>query len=249
VADEIFVAMNTERLPWADSGSERPGTQVKVLRRYDEDDYALDCVVRYPPGHVEARRTDATEEMVMVVEGQVLVDDKNLGPGDYIYAPRGAARGPFEYPEGAVLYISSRGGPDSALPGDAGGELLVLRTDDIPWIDAKELIELPPGLEVKVLRHDPADDNARDLLVHFPPGYVEPRHMHPGSHNNVILQGRMLIDGKTLDHGDYVYGPGGVWHGRFEYPDGIFLCAFHRGDPRHIYEGKEQFYPAPTVSS
>jgi uncharacterized RmlC-like cupin family protein len=51
-------------------------------------------------------------------------------------------------------------------------------------------------------------------------------------------------DGKTLGPGDYVYGPGGVWHGPFEYPDGILLCAFHRGDPSHFYEGKEKFYGA-----
>jgi quercetin dioxygenase-like cupin family protein len=121
----------------------------------------------------------------------------------------------------------------------ASKEFLAINVAEMPWLDAEELIQLPPGLEMKVLRYDPDDDHARDLLVRFPPGYVEPRHTHPGEHNNIILEGRMLVDGKTLGPGDYVFGPRNVPHGPFEYPDGITLCAFHRGEPAHEYEGKK----------
>jgi quercetin dioxygenase-like cupin family protein len=262
VAKEEFIAKNTADLPWVDAGDIPglpPGREVKILRRYDEDDYSLDMLVRIPPGEVEPRHAHDAEHMLMVVEGRVVIDGKTLGPGDYIYSPRNVPHGPVEYPDGCLLYTSHRGklaryNDDANEAGAAvrphstsGGATATtgptaLTVCDIAWMDAKQLIELPPGLEVKVLRHDVADDNARDLLVHFPPGYTEPRHMHWGSHNNVILEGRMLIDGKTLNHGDYVYGPGGVWHGPFHYPDGITLCAFHRGDPRHFYEGKEHVY-------
>lgn len=281
MAEERFVAMNTADIPWIDAGDIQelpPGQEVKILRRFDEDDYSLDTLVRFPPGYVEPRHTHEGEHMVLIVEGRMIVDGKTLGPGDYVYGPRNTPHGPMEYPDGIVLYASHRGSPVHEYEGKAEARakserrrgpvrssldsrstvptnsavaagarktttgFMALTTCDIAWMDAKQLIELPPGLEIKVLRHDPDDDDARDLLVRFPPGYVEPRHMHPGSHNNIILEGRMLIDGKTLGRGDYVYGPGGVWHGPFAYPDGILLCAFHRGSPVHTYEGKEKFY-------
>jgi quercetin dioxygenase-like cupin family protein len=118
---------------------------------------------------------------------------------------------------------------------------IALNSGDLEWVSGAEIQELPPpGPEVKILRHFPGDDNALDLLVRFPPGYVEPRHTHSGEHMVFILQGRMLVDGKTLGPGDYVYGPRDEPHGPFEYPDGILLYASHRGDTAHEYEGKDQ---------
>jgi quercetin dioxygenase-like cupin family protein len=116
---------------------------------------------------------------------------------------------------------------------------LAVYSEQVEWVDGAEIQELPPpGPDVKVLRHYPADDNALDILVRFPPGYVEPRHTHDGEHQCFILEGRMLVDGKTLGPGDYVYGPRNEPHGPFEYPDGILLYASHRGDTAHEYEGK-----------
>jgi quercetin dioxygenase-like cupin family protein len=113
---------------------------------------------------------------------------------------------------------------------------------DIPWIDAYEIAELPSGCEVKVLRQD-IEANERDLLVRFPPGYVEPAHTHAGEHHNIILEGRMLVDGKTLGPGDFMYGPSHVEHGPLEYPDGIVLFASCRGDLVHDYAGKQRREP------
>jgi quercetin dioxygenase-like cupin family protein len=116
-------------------------------------------------------------------------------------------------------------------------EFIACNTDTLPWIDAADYQELPPGQQVKILRHDP-EDGAWDTLVRFPPGYVEPRHTHAGEHMVLILEGRMIVDGKTLGPGDYVYGPPNEPHGPMEYPDGIVLYAAHRGDVAHEYEGK-----------
>jgi quercetin dioxygenase-like cupin family protein len=253
-----FIALKTEPLEWEDGGSIQelpPGPQVKILRSEPKDDSALDILVRFPPGYVEPRHTHPGEHSVLILEGTMIVDGKRLGPGDYVFGPRGIPHGPFEYPDGITLYAAHRGNAAHFYEGKTTGErqqevadqgllphhdstFLAVITDDVPWIDARELIQLPPGLKIKILRHHPEDDEARDLLVKFPPGYIEPRHTHPGEHNNVILSGRMLIDGKELFKGDYVFGPGGVPHGPFGYPDGIVLCAFHRGDPAHEYEGK-----------
>lgn len=116
---------------------------------------------------------------------------------------------------------------------------IALYSSEVEWADGAEIQELPPpGPDVKVLRHFPEDDNALDILVRFPAGYVEPRHTHNGEHMCFILEGRMRVDGKTLGPGDYVYGPRNEPHGPFEYPDGILLYASHRGNTAHEYDGK-----------
>jgi anti-sigma factor ChrR (cupin superfamily) len=122
---------------------------------------------------------------------------------------------------------------------DVTDEFIAIYSEELPWSDAKGLVELPQGPEMKLLRHDPADDDAREILVRFPVGYVEPEHTHAGEHMNVILEGTMVVAGKRLGPGDYIYGPRNVAHGPFEYPDGCVLFAAHRGDTIHVYEGKD----------
>jgi quercetin dioxygenase-like cupin family protein len=110
-------------------------------------------------------------------------------------------------------------------------------TSEIEWQTEDSFRELPPpGPEVKILRRFPEDDDALDVLVRFPRGYVEPRHTHEGEHMVVILEGRVVVDGKTLGPGDYVYGPRNEPHGPFEYPDGVLLYAAHRGPTSPRYD-------------
>ena len=116
---------------------------------------------------------------------------------------------------------------------------IAIYSSQLPWTDAKRLVALPYGPEMKLLRHDPDDDDAREILVRFPPGYVEPEHTHEGEHMNIILEGTMVVAGKTLGPGDYIYGPRNVAHGPFEDPDGCLLFAAHRGGTIHEYAGKD----------
>jgi quercetin dioxygenase-like cupin family protein len=114
-------------------------------------------------------------------------------------------------------------------------DFIAINSEDLEWEDGTSLVALPEGVQIKVLRHDPDDDDARDILVRFPPGYVEPRHTHEGEHMNVILEGKMLVSGKTIGPGDYIFGPRNEPHGPFEYPDGCVLFAVHRGGTIHEY--------------
>lgn len=111
---------------------------------------------------------------------------------------------------------------------------IALNSDGIAWEDASAVDDIPPPLgEVKVLRRFETDDHAVDLLLRLPPGFVEPRHSHSGEHTVVVLQGRMLVDGKTLYPGDYFYARRDEPHGPFEYPDGVVMYVSHRGDTVH----------------
>jgi anti-sigma factor ChrR (cupin superfamily) len=118
-------------------------------------------------------------------------------------------------------------------------KFIAMYTDPLPWVQADEINELPPGQEVKILRKYDEDDHALDMLVRYPAGYVEPRHTHAGEHMTLIVEGTMILDGKEYGPGDYIYGPRDVPHGPFEYPEGVVLYASQRGGTVHEYEGKE----------
>lgn len=113
---------------------------------------------------------------------------------------------------------------------------LRLEADDLDWEDG-EVLTLPGGVEVYILNENEPEGRT-DLLVKFPPGYVEPAHTHEGAHAAMILDGRMLVDGKELTPGDYVYGQK-VEHGPMEYPDGcITFTSFVGGSIAHEDTGE-----------
>ena len=106
-----------------------------------------------------------------------------------------------------------------------------LVTESIDWA-AGDVLTLPEGVQAKVLNEN-EPERRTDLLVKFPPGYVEPAHTHEGAHAAMILDGRMLIHGHELTPGDYVYGHQ-VEHGPMEYPDGaVIFASFVGGSPAH----------------
>jgi anti-sigma factor ChrR (cupin superfamily) len=111
---------------------------------------------------------------------------------------------------------------------------IALNTADIPWEMDTKWLTLPPGVEVKILNEDP-ELRRVDMMVRFPPGYVEPRHTHESYHCICVLEGTMKVAGKTLKRGDYVFG----WdqpHGPYEYPDGCTaFVVFQQGSTAHIY--------------
>lgn len=98
-------------------------------------------------------------------------------------------------------------------------------------------MKLPKGALVKVLRQD-KKNGVLDYLIRWPEGYVEPRHTHEGAHSVVVLQGRVIVEGKELMQGGYVYGPSKKPHGPFEWHDDCIVFVHFEGDPVHYYKKK-----------
>jgi hypothetical protein len=95
-------------------------------------------------------------------------------------------------------------------------------------------------VQVKLLYSDPETGQV-DLLVRFPPGYVEPRHVHDSTHSVVVLEGVQVAEGEPMRPGDYVFGGANSAHGPFEYPEGCVVFASFRGRSlRHVPEGATQ---------
>ncbi len=107
---------------------------------------------------------------------------------------------------------------------------------EIPWEsdDARGLLKLPKGVQVKVLNYDPVMKRL-DMKQRFPAGYVEPAHTHTSWHSILVTKGRMCVAGKDLRPGDYVFG-WDIPHGPYEYPDGCEVFIVYMGDASHVWE-------------
>ena len=111
---------------------------------------------------------------------------------------------------------------------------ITIATDEIDW-EEDTLMTLPKGPKSKILARDESR-NLMDMMTKFPPGYVEPRHTHDSSHNIAILDGKMIIEGKTLTRGSYVYAEPNIEHGPYEYPEGCVVFVHFEGpSPAHKY--------------
>lgn len=108
---------------------------------------------------------------------------------------------------------------------------------DLDWQDDVEVLTLGHGVQVKVLYQDP-DSQHTDMLIKFPPGYVEPRHNHDSSHSVIVLEGLQIAEGEHMRPGGYVWASGAEAHGPFEYPEGCVVFASFRGpSSQHKYPG------------
>lgn len=108
---------------------------------------------------------------------------------------------------------------------------------DIEWQDDVDVLSLRNGVQVKVLYQDHETQHT-DMLVKFPPGYVEPRHTHAATHSVLVLEGLQIADGEPLRPGDYLWSNGSEPHGPFEYPEGcVVFASFHGPSSQHLYPG------------
>jgi quercetin dioxygenase-like cupin family protein len=98
---------------------------------------------------------------------------------------------------------------------------ITIPADEIPFTE-DNMLTLPKGVKSKILAQN-KDGTVMDIEVQFPPGYVEPRHTHKSSHADVILDGKMLIEGKVLLRGGYLYAEPNVVHGPYSYPEGCMV--------------------------
>ncbi len=103
-----------------------------------------------------------------------------------------------------------------------------LHSRDLEWQDDLDVFQLGNGVQVKVLRAD-SEAQEVDLLVKFPAGYVEPRHVHDSTHSVIVLEGLQIAEGEPMRPGDYVLGAANLPHGPFEYPEGCVGFARFRG--------------------
>jgi len=82
---------------------------VKVLS-HDEETGAVALLAKFDKGFHESKHTHPSDCHVMVLEGK-LVDEKGneIKRGMYFFFPAGVEHGPFDAPEGCVLFVHFNG--------------------------------------------------------------------------------------------------------------------------------------------
>jgi putative transcriptional regulator len=72
-------------------------------------------------------------------------------------------------------------------------------------------VELAPGFKVHVLEEDPASGK-QSCLVWARPGATQPRHLHHGDENVLVLQGAFRDERDTYRAGDVCHSRAGSAH-------------------------------------
>jgi anti-sigma factor ChrR (cupin superfamily) len=106
-----FLASYADELDWQDDTDVLrlpPGVQVKVLMRDSARNLAA-LLVKFPPGYHEPAHVHAGTHALAVVSGTQVVAGKTLKPGDFCYGPANVEHGPFDYPEGCVVFAVFQG--------------------------------------------------------------------------------------------------------------------------------------------
>ena len=122
----------------------------------------------------------------------------------------------------------------------------IAQVSDEDWAPALPL-GLPEGVNWRL--YEPDHDGSQVMLVRFPPGYVEPRHVHEAEHLDVIVEGEMHVHGKVLKPGDYLRGIPNEPHGPMAYPVGCTVFAVVRGGSiLHLYDEDSVSVGAATTA-
>jgi anti-sigma factor ChrR (cupin superfamily) len=86
----------------------RHGVQVKILYQDAETEHT-GMLIKVLPGYTEPRHNHESRHSVIVLEGLRIAEGEHMPPGDYVWASGDRAHGPFDYPEGCVVFASFRG--------------------------------------------------------------------------------------------------------------------------------------------
>ena len=113
---------------------------------------------------------------------------------------------------------------------------------DLQWEEDTDLLTLGSGVMVKVYRQDAANGRL-DLLVKFPPGYVEPAHAHDSEHSIVVLEGVQIVEG-------YLFVPATIASPvERSFTDRSNIRRGARSSPRSLGSRRGTATPAPRVGN
>lgn len=159
-----------------------------------------------------------------VIEGEMQVGDRKLGPGGYLHAPKGIATPHLRFTAGTrILHYREYGDagfdPGRASLADAKGDVTVLDTQAMEW-QPVQTAGPAPGLFIKLLHRDP-ETGFYTRLIHAREGWTDHRLAHhPCYEEAYTLDGHMTYNFGRLDPSTYFFRPAGIKHGHFVAEEG-----------------------------
>lgn len=89
----------------------------------------------------------------------------------------------------------------------------IVRTLNLEWQPLIEKGIHYKGIFVKTLHFNQEKQRSTTILLKFEAGTDYPYHNHPGGEELLILEGSAIIEGATLNAGDYLFTPPNFRHG------------------------------------
>ena len=113
---------------------------------------------------------------------------------------------------------------------------------DLDWMSISTTDGNIPGPALKILREDP-ESGALTYLTHLPPNWRDPGlDWHPTTEEGYVIAGDVVLNGRHLNSGCYLFRPPGILHGPVHSPNDLGCTIFQRtSGPLRIlrYTGKK----------
>ncbi len=88
----------------------------------------------------------------------------------------------------------------------------IVKSQQKEWIPLTEKGIDYKGVFIKSLKYDNDNQRSTTILLKFQAGEQYPYHNHPAGEEVFVLEGSCIIEGATLNTGDYLYTPPNFRH-------------------------------------
>ena len=206
--------------------AELPGGEGRARERrlsVDEEDGSSSLRLDFPDGWGRGPGIHHADTEYYVLEGQLEIGGRTLGPGGYVHAPKGV---PTDWVRAAagtrILHYREYGDAGFDAVDSAAAPRWPDAREDVTLVDSGAMQWEPvakagpmAGLLIKYLHVDP-ETGFYTRLVHAKEGWSDHRVAHhPCYEEAYTVQGRMTYNFGTLDLGTYFFRPARVKHGHF----------------------------------
>lgn len=218
--------VQSQHLPWSRwDGPIGPGLEGKLLSS-DRETGATSLLLVVPAGYDHAVTDPIDHDLqVLVIEGDVTVDENPLAAMDHLHLPAGAARSRLRSVVGALVlcFTGDRRDPRSL-------ERSVTYGMAVPWMAASDGT-FAPGAARKDLWTDPATGEETFLLGTLPLRENTHAQKHPVVEEVFLLSGELIGPHGTMLPGAYFWRPPEVWHGPYGERAGALILTRSVGGP------------------
>lgn len=210
--DRLLAQVAREEAAWAIVRSDETrwerdavdGVWVKRLFR-DTAEHRVTALLRLDPGAEYPGSRQPGHEELYVLEGDLRMQGRVLGPGDYCVAIAGSLRDRARTDGGCTFLRWAAEREERAEGGDGSGILFVPATGGT-WRDTDA-----PGVAMRRLFKDPRD-GAITALVRMSAGARLPGHRHLTAEQFYVIEGDAHVGGQDLAAGDYYRAPRATAH-------------------------------------
>ncbi len=191
----LRVVINTHEVAW--TAAPVPGVHRRFLERDGEELARATAIVRYEKGAAFSSPTHEGGEEILVLEGTLIDEWGNYGPGTYLKNPAGTQPTPRSG-SGCTLFVKLR----HLDPDDQ--QRVNINTQQSSWYQG-----LVPGLSVLPLSEYGSQHTA---LVRWAPNTFFQPHRHYGGEEIYVLEGTFEDEHGSYPTGTWIRSPHGSLH-------------------------------------